>query len=46
MDSEAVVEGDGYYGLHRALVEEFADFDVCDLHVFFLSSDAKVLRLV
>ena len=35
---ETVVEGYGYDRLHRAFVKEFSDFNVCDLHLFFLSS--------
>ena len=35
---KTIVKGYGHYRLHRAFIEKFSDFDVCDLHVFFLSS--------
>ena len=40
VNGKAVVEGDGNDRFHRSFVKEFSDFDVCDLHFFFLSSDA------
>jgi hypothetical protein len=32
MNGQTIVEGDGNNRLHRAFIEEFADFDICDLH--------------
>ena len=32
VNGEAIVKGDGYDSLHRPLVKEFSDFDVCNLH--------------
>ena len=32
---EAIVKGYGNHRLHRALVEELSDFNVCDLHFGF-----------
>ena len=40
VNGETVVERYGYNRLHRSFIEEFSDFDVCDLHFFFLSSNA------
>ena len=42
MNCKTIVKCYRYNSLHRAFVKEFSDFDVCDLHLFFLSSKCIV----